>query len=124
MLPPPRQFEDLPILIKAAVAYQLWHTYLIHFPRLDKYTMGKRIDNLFCDLIELLLEATHTNRDCKMEIIVKACVRLDSLKYFLKIAWELKTMDNKKYLAISNSLNEVGKMLGGWKKQMQNIGLK
>jgi hypothetical protein len=46
---------------------------------------------------------------------------LDALKYFLKIAWELKSLDNKKYLAISNALNEVGRMLGGWKKQLQNI---
>lgn len=111
----------MPILTKAAAAYQLWHKYLIDFPRLDRYTLGEKIDKLFCDFIELLLTACHTSRETKMGIIVKACVCLDSLKYFLKIAWELKTMDNKKYLNISNALNEVGKMLGGWKKQMQNI---
>ncbi len=104
------------------MAYQIWHKYLIAFPRLDRYTLGEKIDKLFCDLIELLLGATHTSKELKMEIIVKACVRLDALKYFLKIAWELKALDNKKYLAISNALNEVGRMLGGWKKQMQNIG--
>lgn len=30
----------------------------------------------------------------------------------------MKLLDNKKYLAISAPLTEVGKMLGGWKKQL------
>lgn len=86
--------------------------------------MGEKIDLLFCDVIELLLEAVQSQKELKLKIVDKACVRLDMLKYFLQIAWNLKTMDNKKYLIISNALNEVGKMLGGWKKQVQNITLK
>ncbi len=120
-LPPPQRFEDLPILAKVTTAYQLWHGYLINLPRLDKYTLGAKIDNLFCELIELLLEASYANREYKTEIITKACVRLDALKYFLKITWELKTIDTKKYTLLATALNEVGKMLGGWKKQAQNI---
>jgi len=120
-LPPPTAISDLPILSKTAAAYKTWHECLIHFPRLDKYTLGIKIDNLFCSLIELLLEACHTSRETKLEIITTACVRLDALKYFLKIAWELKTVDNKKYALLSTAINEVGKMLGGWKKQAQNI---
>ena len=118
---PPQQSGDLPIISKAAAAYKNWHTYLIHFPRLDKYTLGTKIDNLFCDLIELLLEACHTSREAKLGIITTACVRLDALKYFAKIAWELKAIDNKNYACLSVNLNEIGKMLGGWKKQAQNI---
>ncbi|MBU1952531.1 four helix bundle protein [Patescibacteria group bacterium] len=120
-VPPPIAISDLPILSKTAAAYKTWHECLIHFPRLDKYTLGIKIDNLFCNLIELLLEACHTNREAKLEIITTACVRLDALKYFAKIAWELKAMDNKNYACLSVNLNEIGKMLGGWKKQAQNI---
>jgi hypothetical protein len=88
---------------------------------LNRYTLGAKIDNLFCELIELLLEAGHTNRELKSEIIIRASVRLDALKYFLKISWELKSLDNKKYIPLANALNEVGKKLGGWKKQIQRI---
>ncbi|MBU0613345.1 four helix bundle protein [Patescibacteria group bacterium] len=106
---------------KSAVAYKLWHEYLIHFPRLEKYTLGQKIDNLFCDLIELLLQASYANSQQKYIIISKAGIRLDALKYFLKMSWELKSIDNKKYTTLSSSINEVGKMLGGWKKQIQNL---
>ena len=39
------------------------------------------------------------------------------LKFFLQIAWGIGALDDKKYVAISKYLIEIGKMLGGWIKQ-------
>ena len=33
------------------------------------------------------------------------------------ILWEIKCLDNKKYITLSLKLDEVGKMLGGWQGQ-------
>jgi len=33
--------------------------------------------------------------------------------------WETKSLDNKKYIALSEELNEVGRMLGGWYGQLK-----
>ena len=30
------------------------------------------------------------------------------------ILWETKSLDNKKYIAVSGPLDEIGRMLGGW----------
>ena len=43
---------------------------------------------------------------------------MDVLKFFMLIVWELKAVDNKKFASISTPLVEVGKMLGGWQKQL------
>jgi len=32
--------------------------------------------------------------------------------------WEIKALDNKKFILLSEKLNEIGKMLGGWSKQV------
>jgi len=50
---------------------------------------------------------------------VEANKTLDILQFFLKIAWEMKLLENNKYLAISSPLVEAGKMLGGWKRQLE-----
>jgi len=42
------------------------------------------------------------------------------LKFFLQIAWENKLAPNEKYINISQKLEEIGRMLGGWKKGLQN----
>jgi hypothetical protein len=34
----------------------------------------------------------------------------------LRISWEIKAIDNKKYLVISEHVQELGRMVGGWKK--------
>ena len=33
--------------------------------------------------------------------------------------WELKDLDDKKYVSISEPLNEVGRMLGGWLRKTE-----
>jgi hypothetical protein len=120
--PPPNAIlstTNLPILQKTADAYKLWHNCLPHIPRLVKYSLGEKINVLFCDCIELILQAGFTAKENKLAIIQRASVKLDSLKFFLQLAWEMKALDNKKFASLSAPLVEVGKMLGGWQKQLQ-----
>jgi len=35
------------------------------------------------------------------------------------LLWETKSLRDKKYIALSTKLDEVGKMLGGWQGQLQ-----
>jgi hypothetical protein len=88
-------------------------------PRLSRFTLGTKIDGLFTDIIELILLAGYDSKPQKTTLVARASTKLDALKFFLQVAWEIKTLDNNKYLRISEPLNEVGKMLGGWRKQLQ-----
>jgi hypothetical protein len=120
--PPPIQREstDLPVLQKITQAYKLWHAYLSHVPRLTRYSLGEKINLLFIELIELTIVATYSAREQKVQVIDKASIKLDLLKYFLQIAWELKAIDSKKMAQLTLPLAEAGRMLGGWKKQLIN----
>jgi hypothetical protein len=110
--------SDLPVLQKVNVAYKVWHELLPNVPRLTRYSLGEKINWLFIELIELILTAAYSGKSEKPALIQKASIKLDMLKYFLQTAWELKAMDNKQLGQISPPLVEVGKMLGGWKKQV------
>jgi hypothetical protein len=35
------------------------------------------------------------------------------------ILWETKSLDTKKYIALSEKMDEVGRMLGGWSGQLK-----
>lgn len=80
--------------------------------------MGTKIDAIFTETLELLLLAKYSEKGNKPLIINRAITKLDSLKFFLQIAWEIKALDNKKYDHLSRPLAEIGRMLGGWKKQL------
>ncbi len=40
-------------------------------------------------------------------------------KIFLMMLWETKSLDNKKYIALSEKLNEIGRNLGGWRGKIE-----
>ena len=45
----------------------------------------------------------------KLPYVRLAIRKIDTLKIFLMILWETKSMDNKKYIALSLKLDEVGR---------------
>ncbi len=89
-----------------------------HFPKTSRYTLGTKIDSLFIEIIEPIVIASYATSQEKMSFVKNSSTKLDVLKFFLQVAWEIKALDNKKYITLSEKLNEVGRMLGGWQKQL------
>jgi hypothetical protein len=96
--------------------YRLWHSFLIHLPKITRFTLGRKIDNLFTDCLETALRASYQPKDQKGETIKELNARFDMLKLFLKLLWEIKAIDTNKLTAISAPLAEIGRMIGGWMK--------
>lgn len=55
-----------------------------------------------------------------MEKIAECILNLDTLKFLVSVAWEGKLISNKQYEDVALKLEEVGKMFGGWKKNLNN----
>ena len=55
----------------------------------------------------------------KLSLVSQAIAKNDLLKFFLQIGWEQKIVDHKQYGSLILLLDEVGRMLGGWKKDIQ-----
>lgn len=68
----------------------------------------------FLKTIELIFNSCSLATNAKLLLLNKASIKLDLLKFLLRVAWEIKALDNKKFILISEMLNEIGKMLGGW----------
>ena len=100
--------------------YKLWNTYRDNITKQSRFTLGSKIDTLFLDALELLFIAGYLNKDQKLPVLQKANGKLDLLKFFLQIAWELKLFDTKKYAELSKLLDEIGRMLGGWRKGIES----
>ena len=102
-------------------SFTIWCNDIIpHMPRVDRYTTGARIENHFLDLLELIYKAYYASMENKSVIIVEAITKNDIIKYLLQIAFENKLIKEKQYLELSEKLQEVGKILGGWKKGIES----
>ena len=110
---------DLSIINKLIETYKLWQQYLPHFPKTSRYTLGAKIDRFFLKILDNINLGRYLSKENKLKFIQKASANLDSLKFFLRIAWEIQALNTKQYAALSEKLNEIGRMMGGWIKKLE-----
>ena len=91
-----------------------------HIQKGARYTLGARIENKFLDLLEVSYAAYFTDKEAKGQKISEAIFILDILKFFVSVAWEGKLLSHKQFEDVAKKLEEIGKMLGGWKKSLEN----
>lgn len=107
------------MLVKTKECYRLWHTNIVNLKRVDRYTVGARIDEVFLTLLESLFKACFAYDSFeKLSLVSGAIATTDLLRFFLQLAWEEKVISHKCYGALILGLDEVGRMLGGWKKSL------
>ena len=107
-----------PVLQKIKDGYLLWHGYCQNLPKSHKHSFGFRIDSLFVELIEAVSAAGFLSPEEKRPYVRLAMKKTDAIKVLVMILWEAKSLDEKKYIALSVKLDEIGRNLGGWNGQL------
>jgi hypothetical protein len=82
-----------------------------------RFTFADRINNLALDIAEDLIEARYSRE--KRAILRRANLRLEKLRILLRLCHRLRYLPHQKYEHAARSINEVGRMLGGWIKERQ-----
>lgn len=115
--PPPIKLP--PILSKSRIAYIFWMQLAKDFPKTSRYTLGNKIDEHFLNMLSYGYLATYQSPAEKILTLTRAVTQLDLVKFFLSIAWESHIIANNHYIILSENLDEIGRMLGGWKKGLE-----
>jgi four helix bundle protein len=117
-----RNFQDLesdaPILQKTVELYKEFYACLKLFPKKDQYLLGKRCEDALLSFMEYILVAAGLSKERKLHVLEIANGKFDTLKVLLRVAHELRMLDNKKYLSLEAKIQEIGRMLGGWMKSL------
>ncbi len=109
--------KELSILIKWMEFLKWLLSTTEKFPKRVRFTFADRINNLALDMVEDLTEAQYTHQ--KRAVLQRVNLRLEKLRILLRISCEQKYLSYKAYEHAMRSVNEVGKMLGGWIKQQE-----
>lgn len=117
--PSPEFGLNIPIFTKLYDFYKNLSQILSLFPKAKRYTLGQKIDNLTLEILEFSIAAGISLPEKKLSYLEKAIISLDLLKILLRLAKDIQCLDNKKYLQLQESLQEIGRMLGGWKKSVK-----
>ncbi|MDO8618403.1 MAG: diversity-generating retroelement protein Avd [Candidatus Daviesbacteria bacterium] len=111
---------NIPIFAKIYDFYKLLYQYLKFFPKKDRYSLGQKLDNLTLEIFELVIMAGSAIGEKKLPLLEKSITSVDLLKILIRLAKDIQALDNKKYLQLESSLQEIGRMLGGWRKFLKD----
>lgn len=85
------------------------------FPRDQKFLLGDRIQAIGLDALERLIAATYT-RD-RRALLDAANLDIEKLRHLFRIAFDLRVMDARRHEHAQRQLQEIGRMVGGWRRQ-------
>ena len=120
---PTCMFGEISIIHKSYKFYLLLYSYTSLFPKKDRYALGQKSEVLTLDFLELLFEANSNKGRQRLVLLKKLDTKLKILKTMIRLCFDVKAFDQKKYIHCEESLQEIGKMLGGWIKSTQKENL-
>ena len=112
---------DIPIFKKAYELYKLFHGYRKVVPKQDRFTVFERCENIIIELIEGIIRAGTQQKPAKIDTLELASGKLNMLRIFIRMMKDVKAIDNKKYVVLENTVDEIGRMLGGWIKHSKTV---
>lgn len=117
--PPP--ISNLLIFNKSVFVYKLWHDWLKNFPKHSRYALGSRVDQIFLNLLELLFAASYLPRCKKLELVDKSISKIDLIKFYLRLCWEMKLLNDNKFQIMAVKMEEIGRLAWAWKNNLEKI---
>jgi len=95
---------------------------LSRLPRSEKYTLGKRVEEILMQILEGLITANYEID--KVQTLAELRVRLESLQVMIRILKNIGAISRKQYEFSSRAINELKRMLLGWMKSTKRTAHK
>ena len=93
---------------------------LAKFPRDQKFILADRIETLLLDFLEDIIQAYYSKE--KIPFLEKGNIHLERIRILIRLSHDLKIINHSRYELISVQINELGKMVGGWRKAIVRKG--
>jgi Sulfatase-modifying factor enzyme 1 len=101
--------------VEAHYQFLLWLVPTVdRFPKSQKFVFGDRVLSLALDVLEFLVEAAFT-RDRKSHL-ARANLGIDKLRFLIRMSADFRYLDRRRYEHAARSLDEIGRLIGGWSK--------
>lgn len=90
----------IPIFQKMYNFYKLIHEYRKDIPKVERYSLWPKIESACIKIIEKLLMVNQLSGTGKFSLLNNISTKIDLLRIFIRLAHEIKAIDNKKYMAL------------------------
>jgi hypothetical protein len=86
------------------------------FPKNQRYVLGQQIENMMLDIGKLIVHANKLKQ--KKGKLFEIDIELEKLRMLIRLAMDLKMISPARFGLLSEKIDEIGKLLGGWLKAL------
>lgn len=106
---------DTPVVVQKAYEFNLWMIQKVgSFPKSYRFSVGERLINGVLDILLRLVDTAYA-RD-KEKPLGEVNAMLNRLRFLLRLSKDLKLLTVDSYGFASENVEEIGRMVGGWRK--------
>jgi hypothetical protein len=103
------------VALEKAYQFVVWLVPAVDkFPRAQKFLLGDRIQSTALDVLEGLVEATYSRN--RGPVLRAVNLKLEKLRLLFRLASDLQILDLRRYEHAARSIDEIGRLVGGWLK--------
>lgn len=104
--------EEYPIIKEwASTAREIFSVTTL-FPRSVRSSLCLKIENYTLEVQDLLIDAFYSKS--KRDYLLTINNRLEKLRFLIRFSYEMRFVNEARYLAIVKRVNKTGAMVGGW----------
>jgi hypothetical protein len=93
---------------------------VVQYPRSHRFVLGDRTLATVYDVLDLLLEARYCRE--KAPLLDRANLLLERLRFQMRLAHDEKLVTTTRYGMLARQTDEVGRLVGGWRKSRRTGG--
>ncbi len=112
--------ETLPIINSTYEVYKIAVDINSHTEKRWRYSLGASLENTILDCLSELIMAKNAPKPIKAGYLIKAGAHLEITTLKLRLLLELKITNETRIFQTQAKIREIGRMLGGWLKSLQN----
>lgn len=115
---PPKERNSLDLVDKCESMMGCAYEFVRHFPKHQQHSLGADIRNTMTNLLRLVYRCAR--RFYKKTTLEDLIIEIDLLRSQVRIAYSSRYIDKKKYTNWAIMNDEIGRMIGGWYKNIQS----
>lgn len=118
MRPSKSQSPELPVVLVKWFDYAKWILERTEsFPKSQRFVLGQRLSNQVMEVLELLVEAGYSRE--KKSVLAQANRKMEVVRWTIRMCKDRNLLSVSQFEHSAKSLNECGKMVGGWWKSAE-----
>ncbi len=92
-----------------------------NFSKEHKYTLGEKIKNASCELLDVIMRVNSLTNGDKLGQFSEIDFKKENLRIYIRIAFDLKIISPGQLKVLNEKIEEIGRQLGGWQKSTAKL---